>query len=240
MMGPRTTIPRIDPYPMPAEADLTANIAPWLPDPDRAVLLVHDMQRYFVERFPAGRSPVVELVRNVTRLRRAAAASGVPVIYTAQPAATTRERRGLLRDFWGTGMAAHPARERLAEIVDDIAPGPDDVVVAKYRYSAFHGSELASTVHSAGRDQLIVCGVYAHIGCLMTACDAFSYDLETFLIADAVADFSAGHHRMALEYAAGRCAVVLSTDRTCACLTEVGPAAGGSPPIPTVPGSFTA
>jgi bifunctional isochorismate lyase/aryl carrier protein len=46
----------------------------------------------------------------------------------------------------------------------------------------------------------------------MTTCEAFSHDIETFLVADAVADFSADHHRMALEYAARSCAVVVTTD----------------------------
>ncbi len=43
----------------------------------------------------------------------------------------------------------------------------------------------------------------------MTAIDAFTNDLQTFLVADAVADFTADYHRMALTYAAERCAVVL-------------------------------
>ena len=62
----------------------------------------------------------------------------------------------------------------------------------------------------SGRDQLIVCGVYAHVGVLMTAVDAFTNDIQTFLVADAVADFSADYHRMALEYAAERCASVVT------------------------------
>jgi isochorismate hydrolase len=66
-------------------------------------------------------------------------------------------------------------------------------------------------MRGAGRDQLIVCGVYAHVGVLMSAVEAYTHDIETFLVADAVADFSATDHRMALEYAARTCAVVTTT-----------------------------
>jgi bifunctional isochorismate lyase/aryl carrier protein len=201
---------RIDPYPMPTEADLPTNVAAWRPDPARAALLIHDMQRYFVRAFAAGQPPVTDLLANVARIRRAARRLDLPVIYTAQPGAMSRARRGLLFDFWGPGMSAHPDDRA---IVAELAPGPDDLVVTKLRYSAFHGCDLAGTIRALGRDQLVVCGVYAHVGCLMTACDAFAHDIWPFLVADAVADLGPGHHRQALEYAAGRCAVTLTTSR---------------------------
>ncbi|MBW8794154.1 MAG: isochorismatase family protein [Streptomyces sp.] len=203
-------IPPIQPYPLPRADDLPANTAAWKADPDRAVLLVHDMQRYFLRQFPEDRAPGAGLVRNATRLREQAVASGMPVAYTAQPGGMTDEQRGLLKDFWGPGMRVAPADR---EIVAPLAPGPEDWVLTKWRYSAFFRSDLLDRMRAHGRDQLVLCGVYAHIGVLSTAVEAFTNDIETFLVADAVADFDEAYHRLALDYAAERCALVTTTTR---------------------------
>jgi trans-2,3-dihydro-3-hydroxyanthranilic acid synthase len=62
---------------------------------------------------------------------------------------------------------------------------------------------------------LLVCGVYAHVGCLVT----FSHDIQPFLVADAVADFSPQYHQLALSYAAERCAATPETDTVHAAIT---------------------
>ncbi|MFI6704145.1 isochorismatase family protein [Streptomyces sp. NPDC050509] len=215
-------IPRIAPYPMPSAAALPENTADWTVDPRRAVLLVHDMQHFFLRPFPAGQSPVTELVGNVAGLRDAAAAAGVPVAYTAQPGGMTAEQRGLLKDFWGPGMSADPEHRGVPE---RLAPAPDDIVLDKWRPSAFFNTPLLDLLRERGRDQLVLCGVYAHVGILQTACEGFAHDIQTFLVADAVADFSESHHRMAVDYAATRCSMVVPTATVLAALGNPRPGA---------------
>lgn len=210
----------IEPYPMPTAGELPANTARWTPRADRAVLLVHDMQEYFVRAFPAGRSPGRELVRHTAELVGAARDLGLPIAFTAQPGGMSPAERGLLADFWGPGMRGTPADR---EVIAPLAPAAGDWRLTKWRYSAFFRSDLLARMRAAGRDQLVVCGVYAHVGVLMTAVDAFTNDLETFLVADAVADFTAGFHHQALEYAALRCAVVDTTAAVLAGLRSSAP-----------------
>lgn len=209
------SIPRIASYPMPAPGDVPESTAGWVLDPDRAVLLIHDMQRYFVRFFPPGEAPVTALVDNIRALRDRCARAGVPVAYTAQPGDMSDEQRGLLKDFWGPGMTADPDDR---EVIDEIRPAPGDLVLTKWRYSALYRTELLDFIRRTGRDQLVVCGVFAHIGCLMTAADAFTNDVQPFLVADAVADFSLEYHRLALTWAAERCAAVPVTSTVLAAL----------------------
>ncbi|MEU1081303.1 isochorismatase family protein [Streptomyces sp. NPDC005908] len=198
----------IDPYPMPRPADLPSNTASWQIDPGRAVLLVHDMQHYFLAPFTAGTQPRTDLLTHVTALRERCAALGVPVVYSAQPGDMNPEQRGLLADFWGPGMSAAPED---SGIPAPLTPTEHDTVLTKWRASAFHDTPLLGLLRERGRDQLIICGVYAHVGVLLTACDAFAHGVRPFVVADAVADFTPEFHRMALRYAATRCAMVLPT-----------------------------
>jgi isochorismate hydrolase len=198
----------IDPYPMPTPAELPGNTASWRLAPDRAVLLLHDLQHYFLEPFPSGAAPRADLMRHVRLLRARCAELGVPVVYSAQPGGMSGPDRGLLADFWGPGMSADLADRG---IPTELAPGPQDRVIAKWRASAFHRSPLLGLIRADGRDQLIICGVYAHVGVLLTAADAFAHNVQPFVVADAVADFGPGYHRMALEYIATRCGVVATT-----------------------------
>nr|UZH23217.1 MxcF [myxobacterium MSr12020] len=200
-------IPSIQPYFMPRKDELPNNRMSWTLDPERAVLLIHDMQQYFLDYYDNQASPVVELLTNIRQVRARCTARGIPVVYTMQPSEQTPEERGLLLEFWGPGLTARPHRH---PIVNELAPGDTDTVLTKWRYSAFQRTDLLGLMRRWGRDQLIICGVYAHIGCMLTAGEAFMNDVQPFFVADATSDFTRNWHEMAMTYVAQRCGVVLS------------------------------
>ena len=204
----------------------------WRVDPARAALLVHDMQRYFVRAFELERDgqtlPDAQIniaIANIRRLVDAAHVANIPVYYTAQPPRQNPADRRLLTDFWGDGLQD----DESAQILDELAPTEADTVLTKWRYSAFVRSPLEEQLKELERDQLIISGVYAHIGCLTTALEAFMRDIQPFMVADALADFTEEDHRMACEYASGRCARVLDTAEVLAQITAGAPGADGAP-----------
>ncbi|BAR99416.1 isochorismatase of siderophore biosynthesis [Blastochloris viridis] len=174
---------------------------------ERAVLLIHDMQRYFVGFFDDRMRYL--LINNIKILRQVLVSHKVPIAYSAQPGGMNDTERGLLKDFWGPGMKVAPEDRN---VVDELRPEPGDWILTKWRYSAFFRSDLLARMKAARRDQIILCGVYAHVGVIATAVDAFSNDIKPFLVADATADFSEDFHRSTLTYAAQRCAHVTTVE----------------------------
>lgn len=201
-------IPKIQPYSMPTESDFPENKVSWQVDPNRAVLLIHDMQHYFVNFYNREQSPVKEMVDHIETLKRECKEKGIPVVYTAQPGDQDPADRALLTDFWGDGLTDDLDQ---TGIIDALAPDAEDLVLTKWRYSAFKKSDFLNILQEQGRDQLIICGIYAHIGCLVTATEAFMYDIQPFFVTDAVADFSLEEHKMAMNYTAKRCGAAIST-----------------------------
>ena len=167
------------------------------------------MQRYFCAPFTDEAQPLTLVTANIARLLAAARAAGIPVFYTAQHGDQFRADRGLQADLWGPGMRALPEHEA---ILPALAPEPGDIRLVKHRYSAFQRSNLAELMRARGRDQLLVTGIYAHIGCLCTASEAFQRDIQPFAISDAQADFDAAKHAMAMDWVAATCGVVIDTD----------------------------
>lgn len=193
-------LPTINPYQLPTREELPRARVTWQPSNARAALLVHDMQRYFVRAFPAGVSPIDTVIANIRMLRDACDRLAIPVFYTAQPVKQLPEVRGLQRDFWGPGMQSETDDHPIAA---GLEPLPHHTVLTKWRYSAFQRSTFREDLATAGRDQLIVTGVFAHIGCLVTTAEAFMLDVQPFFVGDAVADFSRAHHDVALAQVAG-------------------------------------
>lgn len=197
-------IPSIAGYPL--SQVIPQNRVSWSVEPERAVLLIHDMQQYFVNFYDLDSELIQTLTQNIQQIKQACVEAGIPVVYTAQPGDQCQDERALLTDFWGPGLKAD---DTITRILPALAPTEQDIVYTKWRYSAFQRTPLKSMMDETGRDQLIIVGVYAHIGCLQTAAEAFMTDIQAFMVSDAVADFSERDHEMALNYVAGRCGYVL-------------------------------
>lgn len=203
-------IPTIDPYPIPSVGE--PRRVGWELDPSACAVLVHDMQNYFVRAYRADADPLSTALAGMSRIVSAAREAGVQVVYSVQPGDQHPHRRGLLSEFWGPGMAEGID----TDVVESLAPREGDIVLTKWRYSAFARTDLLQLMRQAELDELVITGVYGHMGCQATAVEAFMNDIKPFLVADAIADFSRDEHAATLDYVNKRCGVAASTEEVVA------------------------
>ena len=139
--------------------------------------------------------PAIELIRKLTE---AARPRGIPVIYTT---AEYREDQADVAS-WATKNARigedNASFIQGNEIVREIAPQPQDIIIKKQKASAFHGTPIVDYLIRDGIDTLLVTGVSTS-GCVRAAVvDAVSYNLRVTVVEDGCFDRSQASHAMSL------------------------------------------
>ena len=85
------------------------------------------------------------------------------------------------------------------EVIDELATKPEDLVIDKLGYGAFHGTKLDETLRRRGVGSLIVTGTVTQICVEETAREAFHYGYRTTLVFDAVSSYLPDLHAATLK-----------------------------------------
>ena len=138
-----------------------------------------------------------------------------------------------------------------AELYGDIRPidSPREVVVTKFRYSSFAGSDLDLILRSNGIRTVVVTGVATSACVESTARDAFSADYYLVVISDACADYDAQRHQASLHIMGKSYGSVVQAEdvvniwsQSRAAVRDTAPSAGqrrpAQPPCPAAPRTF--
>lgn len=136
-------------------------------------------------------------VRQLIRVREAARAARVPVVYTRYCHSTRGARydgfalkRGNLERF----IDGAPG----TRIVADLTPADDELVIDKTTASAMFGTPLVQYLVRLDVDSLLIGGVSTS-GCVRATCiDAVSYGFNAAVLEDGVADRLEISHRVSL------------------------------------------
>jgi ureidoacrylate peracid hydrolase len=155
-------------------------------DRGRCALLVVDMEHDFVHG-PMAVVGAAALASRLAALVSAARSAGVPVVFASQQLRAGGDDIGPLERFEPvrSGAALREGAEGV-RVVAELDPRPTDLYVVKRRFSTFFGTDLDLLLRSRGVQQLLVCGVAAHVCCDTTARDAFQLGYETFYVVDGV------------------------------------------------------
>jgi maleamate amidohydrolase len=131
-------------------------------------------------------------------------AKGIPVIYSTGTVRSDGWDAGGWA--WKNGRSNEDVGNTAAEgfnrdgndIMDEIAPGPRDIVIRKHKPSAFHGTMLNGFLNDLGVDSLVVTGTTTS-GCVRASVlDAFSNNIRCVLAQEGCFDRSQASHAINL------------------------------------------
>ena len=132
------------------------------------------------------------MVEPAQRLLQAARAAGLPVIYS------TGDTRSRHDQGTPTNRQTGTETDNAYEILDQLAPAPDDLIIYKQRASCFYGTPLLSHLTRMGIGSLIVGGGTTS-GCLRAAVqDARANGFHVTLVEECCYDRSAIVHKVNL------------------------------------------
>ena len=98
------------------------------------------------------------------------------------------------------------------DIMDEIAPQSQDLIIEKLKPSVFHGTNLTGFLNDMGVDSLLITGTTTS-GCVRaTVLDAFSLNIRTTIAADACFDRSQASHAINLCDMNAKYSDVISSD----------------------------
>jgi nicotinamidase-related amidase len=177
----------------------------------KPALLIVDMQNDFVRvgapmEVPPARDTISQHQQIIQLFRK----SRLPIVYTRFLAGP--ERR-LLWEFSPKlappTLACHAGHKRFyadihktlecTDVIDELEPRSEDVIIDKLGYGAFHGTKLDETLRKRGIESLIVTGTVTQICVEETAREAFHYGYKTTLVSDAVSSYMPDLHAATLK-----------------------------------------
>jgi nicotinamidase-related amidase len=202
-------------------------LAAQLPPAERVAdpaLLVVDMQNDFVRagaplEVPDARATIPAQQRLLEHFR----AQGLPIVYTRF---LSYEADNLLwlwspqchpdsRACWPGHLRSYDDADGLldcAAVIDELAPAPNDLVVDKYGYGAFHGTDLDDLLRAKDVGSLVVTGTVTQICVEESAREAFHHGYRTTVVVDAVSSYVPDLHAATLKNFALKFGWVADTD----------------------------
>ncbi len=158
-----------------------------------ALLIIDFVNAYTTPGAPLFAQGVVEAVEATAPLLARAREAGIPVIFTRVEFHPSGLDGGLFVKKVPV-LRALVQGEPLGDIVPQLAPRADELVIVKNYASCFFGTSLAATLTAAGRDTLILAGCSTS-GCVRaTAVDGMQHGFRVIVPRECVGDRHAAPH----------------------------------------------
>jgi nicotinamidase-related amidase len=158
----------------------------------KKAIIVVDMINDFVTG-KLGGPRARKIVPNIAALLKKARKQGIPVIYLRDAHTKTDREMGIWGEHAMKGTDA-------SEIVPELKPEKNDIVIEKRWYSGFVDTELPTVLKKLGVDTLIILGVSTDICVQNNVGHAYFSGYRTIVPQDCTASIDEGAHEQAIKY----------------------------------------
>ncbi len=181
--------------------------------PERAALLVLDMQDYFLEPDSHAFVPSsAAIIPRLAALQDIFITRSRPVIQTRQ--CNNDQNAGQMAQWWREVMVE---TNPLNGVTPRLARREVDIV-KKSQYDAFYTTNLEARLREAGITQVVVGGVMTHLCCETTARSAFMRGFAVYFLIDGTASYNSLYHLGSLRALAHGFAVPVLCDEVSAAM----------------------
>jgi nicotinamidase-related amidase len=166
-------------------------------DPKTTALILIDLQKGIVWRDTAPH-PSATVVSNAVKLADAFRAAGALVILVR--VAFAADGRDVLSPPRDEVPPAQTPSADWSDIVPELGPRANDIIITKHQWGAFYGTELDLQLRRRGIRTIVLGGIATNYGVESTARDAWERSYHVVLAEDAMSSFSEEAHMLALRY----------------------------------------
>jgi len=164
-------------------------------EPEKAALIVLDMQRYFLDEESHAYIPSGEaIIPGLLQLIEAFQVWGQPIILTRHQ--NTLQNAGSLSRWWNDLIVRGNPMSEFHPNFQEVEAEAE--VLEKTQYDAFYGTDLERILREAGITQLVIGGVMTHLCCETTARSAFVRGFDVFFLVDGTATYNIEFHMSSL------------------------------------------
>jgi nicotinamidase-related amidase len=155
--------------------------------PQGLALFLHDVEVSFTTGRFTPKADIRPELANISRLLTSFRGHNLPTVYSKVAFRRDGVDLGLLGEIFGrTAMASLSEDDPGVQIVPELAPRPQDVVIRKAcSYSAFFNTALESICRNLKIDTLAIVGGSVNVGVDSLTRDALSRGFKTVVISDA-------------------------------------------------------
>jgi nicotinamidase-related amidase len=214
-------------------------------DPARSALILFDMLNHYLKPSDPEQARQIaasRVVENTARVLAAARAHGMSAFYTnGDHRADGRDWIPLITDAamnlqpWPDGPQPMAHRAMVAsgtagaQVVDELAPRPEDIVILKHRWSSFAGTHLDHLLRARGIDTILLCGGSTDVGIASTAYAARDLGYHQIILRDCCHSERPGAQDFFMDRVFPRMGRVMAADAAIGLMGAAGASAPSAP-----------